>query len=195
MKHHLYIFLILLIVLITSGCSDQTTSPASSLAKEENGRYGEAQTIPQRSRHDFLGIDTNDGDEETPKCVILPELPDWPTAYFVIEQVIIKNDIITFTISYSGGCRPHGFQLVSTGFQESHALQVLAEVFHNNNNDLCDQWVTEVREFDLSPLKELYFKMYDKPCGNIIIKLADFTTPDFGMLYQFCRERELGLTD
>jgi FG-GAP-like repeat len=45
MKRHLYIFLILLIVLIAPSCSEQMTSPVLNLTKEENGRYGEAQTI------------------------------------------------------------------------------------------------------------------------------------------------------
>lgn len=130
-------------------------------------------------------IEDNRGDD-IQKCIILPNLPDWPSAYFVIEQATIRDDIISLIVSYSGGCRPHGFQLVCTTFQESYPLQVLAQVFHNRNGDPCDQWVTEEKKFDLSPLKELYLSIYDDPCNEIIINFADLEPDNLALTYDLC---------
>lgn len=139
----------------------------------------------------WLKVGDNDDGDDAPKCILLPRLPDWRSDRFVIEQASIRDDILIFTISYSGGCKLHEFQMVCTTFQESYPLQVSAQIFHNNNDDPCDQWITEERRFDLSPLKELYLSMYDDPCGAIEIDLVDETPQDSKITYQFCRDNDV----
>jgi hypothetical protein len=178
------LFVILFIALVNFGCERQTTSPLSSPGSE-NEQNAAAQ-MPKATMDDFAGIEKSDRNAEIPKCIVLPELPDWPTADFVVEEVTIQGDIIAFTLSYSGGCKPHDFQLVSTTFQGSDMPQVFAQLFHNNNNDSCEQWITEVRVFDLTPLKELYFNTYHTRCGTIVMNLVDEVPQDSRLTYQFC---------
>ena len=177
MKRYFCMFLILFVIIITLGCDQQTLSPVSSLIAQ----YGEIPTMPGRMGRDNQEVDV-------PKCIIVPELPDRPSDYFVVQQVSIQGDIITFTLSYSGGCSLHNFQLISTTFKKSHPLQVLARVLHNSNGDLCDRWITEEREFDLSPLKEYCFEVYDTQCGTIRIDLVDDVVSDFELTYRFCKD-------
>ena len=196
-----YMFLILSIGLITFSCDQQTTSPISSFQTEENVQYTAAQAISGMAKTDFAK-NISDQDIELPKCILLPELPDWPNADFVIEQVTIQNDIITFILSYSGGCKSHDFQLVSNAFQESNPSENVAlapkfQVFHNNNDDPCDQWITEVRQFDLSPVKELYFKMYGTRCSSIEVNLVNAipqnsdSDSNSKLTYQFCQDIDI----
>lgn len=180
-------FVVPLLALIIFSCEEQALNPATAQKSGKDIRSNEVLTIPEKGKYAVENDD--DSDNVVPKCIILPELPDWPTAFFVMEEAVIRGDIIAFTLSYSGGCRIHNFQLVCTTFQESHPVRILAQVFHTNNNDPCDQWVTEERQFDLTPLKELYFEMYDTPCGEIIINLVDATAPEeLTVTYEFCQD-------
>jgi hypothetical protein len=105
--------------------------------------------------------------------MILNELPDWTTRYFVLNSAKIQGDKLSVTVSYVGGCQPHNFRLISTKFLDYKPLQANAQIFHFSNDDPCDSWITEEREFDLSPLKKLYFQLYEKTEGRIVINLTD----------------------
>lgn len=179
MKFHWYLSLILFAALITLGCNQRTSDPISSL-KEQVNAHTKSLVMPG-----MIG-DRNNQNSKAPRCLILPQLPDWHSAYFVIEHVSIQDDIITFVVSYPGGCKRHNFQLVSTTFQESDTARVFAKVFHNNNNDPCDLCITEELNFDLSPLKALYLSTYDNSCGEIIIDLINIGASDLTLIYSFC---------
>jgi len=192
MNGKLLLYVILLLTLFTLSCEKETLNTLRDQGSGENAEYSGAVKIAGAREYnvenfaDHNGND-HDGNDVLP-CIILPELPDWPNAYFVTQQVNIRNDRMTFVLSYTGGCRTHGFQLVCTPLQESQPLQVLAQVFHADSGDPCDRWVTEVREFDLTPLKDLYFKLYDTACGEIVINLVDAAPQETPATYRFCRK-------
>lgn len=175
-----------LLALLIFSCEKQGLNPATNQKSGKDVQNTEVLTMPGGEKYNAARIGNDDNASEAPQCIILPELPDWPTAFFVMEQAAIQGDIITFTLSFPGGCRLHNFQLVCTTFEDLKPLQVSAQIFHNNNDDPCERWVTEVREFDLSPLKELYFKTYDTPCGTIIINLVDDLSQNSPVTYNFC---------
>lgn len=186
MKTKMVKFVAPLLALIIFSCEEQTLNPAADQKSGEDVRSTAVLTMPGMGEYTMENDDDSDS-VEVPMCIVLPELLDWPTAFFVMEDATIRGDIITFTLSYSGGCRIHEFRLVSTTFQESQPVQVLAQVFHTDNEDPCDHWITEERQFDLTPLKGLYFKMYDTPCGAIIINLVDAAAGELTVTYEFCR--------
>jgi hypothetical protein len=126
----------------------------------------------ERTYEDVV-LQNNDMDDIFDQVIIMSELPDWPTGYFELNSAEILGDQLTVSISYSGGCRPHYFRLVSTKFMEEKPVQVNAQIFHFNNNDPCDSWITEEIEYDLSPLKVLYFQENEKLKGKIEINLID----------------------
>jgi len=176
--HRKWWVIISVTVLMMFGCekdilntdSDQKFSGGN--VREET-RNDDAYRIQNAVSFDELVLQSNEVDDGITKCIILPMLPDWATRYFVMNQAEIEADRLIINVSYTGGSRIHDFKLVSTTFQESMPVQVTAQVFHFSNDDHYDRWITEVREFDLRPLKELYSQMYHRSRGKIIINLID----------------------
>jgi hypothetical protein len=123
--------------------------------------------------YEDLVLQNDDMDDIFDQVIVMSELPDWATRYFVLDKALIEGDYLTVTVSYAGGCRPHYFRLVSTKFMGEKPLQVNAQIFHFSNNDPCDSWITEEIEYDLSPLKVLYFQENEKLKGKIMINLVD----------------------
>lgn len=61
---------------------------------------------------------------------------------------------LRLTVTYSGGCAQHDFELCWEGeFLTSDPAQVHFWLLHEPHGDACKKLVTEERVFDLSPLK------------------------------------------
>ena len=86
---------------------------------------------------------------------------------FEFLRVELDNDLLTIEISYSGGLKSHDFGLIGTGeFMESMPIQTRVALSHDSNGDLGEALLTKELNYDLKPLKELYFSIYS------------FTSPD-----------------
>jgi hypothetical protein len=108
----------------------------------------------------------------------------WGTDAYELDAATIINDRLTITASYSGGCETHQFTLVaSAGFLESYPVQLSVSIAHNANGDLCEGWVTEEYDFDLTPIKMMYQDAYGEDSGTIILRLEN--APDLGLVYTF----------
>ena len=168
-------FIIPVVALITFGCEKDIVSTVSEESGRQEIQPADAVSLQDKATFSSLFVQDNEVDDKLAKCLVMPELPDWPSDYFKMERAKIRGDVITFTLSYPGGARIHQFRLVSTTFKESYPVQVSLQVFHNGNDDPADGIVTEVRSFDLSPLKDLYFELYSslKGTGIIIINITD----------------------
>lgn len=82
---------------------------------------------------------------------------------------------------YGGGCAQHDFVLVaSRAFITSHPIQAATLLSQNGKADLCKALITEVRRFDLSPLRTVYRQAYGAPSGTLVLNLQSFR-----ILYQF----------
>ena len=104
-----------------------------------------------------------------------------PTTH--INEIRIEGDLLQLTVSYSGGCEEHVFELIGTkNFMESEPVQVNIRLSHNANNDPCDALITEELIFNLSPLKEAWQDAYQQESGTIIINLEGF---DESISYEF----------
>jgi hypothetical protein len=187
LKNTKWWIIIPVVALMTFGCEKDVVDSISDETSREKLPETERLKMQDVSTYDALVLQSNDVDDNIAKCIIMSELPDWATRYFVLNRAEIEGDRLIINVSYPGGARPHAFKLVSTTFQESNPVQVRAQVFHFGNDDHHDHWITEVREFDLSPLKALYIQMYRKPRGTIIINLIDiFTSTEAApLIYKF----------
>lgn len=76
-------------------------------------------------------------------------------AYDLNNIELISNCLI-FTVSYSGGCAEHDFELRYNG-NSTFSLPPIVNLtlWHNGNGDLCEAYPTEVRSFDISHFDEL----------------------------------------
>ena len=108
-------------------------------------------------------------------AVIIDDSTDtWHSDEFVLDKAVITNDSLDVTVSYSGGCKEHFFNLVSSGmFLESDPVQMSLVLIHNANSDPCERWVSEDYSFDLTPIKALYQQLYDQSAGIINVLLKD----------------------
>ena len=91
-----------------------------------------------------------------------------------------KDDLLTFNVSYSGGCAAHNFILMgNTRFNESQEVSDDLIFIHSSNNDNCEAWITEEITFELSPLKKHYYKNIGKDAGSIELQItAPFSIPE-----------------
>jgi hypothetical protein len=183
--------LIAIVALMVFGCEHDVLNSVSDQAIPNNGREeqtnDDAFKMQDGSTFDDLVLQSDDVDDIISEAIIMSELPDWATRYFILNSAEIQGDRLSVTVSYAGGCRPHYFRLVSTKFLDYKPLQVNAQIFHFSKDDPCDSWITEDREFDLSPLKKLYFQLYEKTKGRIVINLIDAFASQEGapLVYEF----------
>lgn len=76
------------------------------------------------------------------------------------EKVWIDGDILHVRVAYSGGCEDHDFDLYADSDATlidaagQPAPQTLHLIHTMSAPDMCEAYITEVRQFDISPLKK-----------------------------------------
>ncbi|RMI19594.1 MAG: hypothetical protein D6681_02855 [Calditrichaeota bacterium] len=187
MKRLMVLFLWGMIWLFSS-CQEQTQNPMMSPESPE---------VPEASRlvagPDGTVILTDSGEADTTdvgisQIILLPELPDWPGDFFVMGNATISDDVLSVHVSYTG-CRSHGFQLVaSTKFRNSIPPTIEAELFHTHVRNVCDIFITEVRKFDLTPLKLFLRQKYGGRvrCMDVPISLRSQGSENQVVIYHVC---------
>jgi hypothetical protein len=76
------------------------------------------------------------------------------TSPFSINFVEQRGDFFAFSVSYSGGCAEHDFDLVSRGdFTSTYPPEVRITLKHDDKGDRCRSMVDEKRYFDMTNLK------------------------------------------
>lgn len=103
----------------------------------------------------------------------IDSLPALPLDGTGSDRVEVVDDELLVTVSYSGGCAEHFFQICwpDRSFLESEPVQVGLELWHGSDPDGCDAYFTEVRAFDLAPLREAWHSAYSEGPGTIQIGL------------------------
>jgi hypothetical protein len=97
-----------------------------------------------------------------------------PSDRFHLDDVHVEGDTLTAQVSYSGGCQPHYFRLCYEGeWLESYPVQVNLRLDHDAQNDPCEAYPTETRQFDLRPLAEAYREGYREEHGTILLRLGE----------------------
>ena len=117
--------------------------------------------------------------------VVFGLTPDaWGTDAYTINAATLQGDTLTINVSYSGGCEAHTFTLVAEErFLESFPVQLRVSLAHNANGDTCEALITEDHTFNLTPIKEVYQKGYQKDTGTVALRLKD--APPSDLFYDF----------
>jgi hypothetical protein len=88
-----------------------------------------------------------------------------------------SEDIVTFEVSYGGGCGEHQFQLYSTeGVLYSNPPGCLVYLSHDANGDYCEALITETISFSLRPFHN---KSYDA----LILHIHGYNGENFGTIH------------
>lgn len=103
--------------------------------------------------------------------------PDCTTEHgsgFELDSLVLVGDTLEASVSYGGGCEAHVFTTCwpDGAFAESSPVQAFLELHHDNGNDSCDAWMSEVVSVDLLPLKAAWQTAYGGGSGTIIVHLA-----------------------
>jgi hypothetical protein len=93
------------------------------------------------------------------------------------EANLVKENILSIIVSYSGGCNEHKFILATVPRLTNTHLNPHVNLLlgHDNNGDTCKKIVRQSLEFDLSPLKERYQKVYDLKAGSMVLHITNTT--------------------
>ena len=128
--------------------------------------YLNSQYIATLTVFPFVPMDSVDGE------VIVTDDP--PNSFlndpYQLDSMSIDGDVVNVSISYSGGCQVHDFELLMTpsAFFESHPRQANLYLRHDDRDDPCDASLSGVLSFDLRPIAHLYELAYGEPDPIII---------------------------
>ena len=124
---------------------------------------------------------------EPPAAVTFGSTADLQSDPFALNSASVTGNVLTISVSYSGGCRSHEFVLtVAESFQESSPVQLPMVLTHEDNDDPCEAYPTEQRRFDLTPVKERYQAAYGQDSGTVLLLLQPLPpAADRPLVYQF----------
>jgi hypothetical protein len=105
------------------------------------------------------------------ECSNWSEFEDDP---YDLGPIAIEGDTLSVEVSYSGGCEQHYFRLCyESSFLESDPVQANIRLEHDNQNDACEAYPTEIRQFDLRPLADAWRSAYGGEHGTVILRIGD----------------------
>ncbi|MBI1938016.1 MAG: hypothetical protein HYS25_07805 [Ignavibacteriales bacterium] len=79
-----------------------------------------------------------------------------------INEAIVSGDYLSFNAGYSGGCAKHAIELFAfKEIEKTNPAQVTLSISHDANNDMCEAYITQTINFDLTELKNFLKSSYD----------------------------------
>ena len=94
-----------------------------------------------------------------------------------IQDADIEGNFILITVSYSGGCKNHLFDLYANQFESlgnsNHQTNLILK--HNSNNDHCKKIIEERLCFDLYPLKKKCQQDFKLKKGSILLHIRNIS--------------------
>ena len=98
-----------------------------------------------------------------------------------LGPVTISGDVLEAELSFGGGCASHEIDLVAfNGWLESFPIQVSLFFSHEDNDDPCDAFLTQMRTFDLRRLANEYNRTYSVAgpgLTTLILRIEDVNEP------------------
>ena len=94
---------------------------------------------------------------------------------FTLIEAQVENDTLSVVVSYSGGCEKHEFSLgaVFGSINGDHRPVANLVLGHENNGDTCKKILRERLDFNLSPLKKKFQKVYGVKANSMILYLMN----------------------
>jgi hypothetical protein len=75
---------------------------------------------------------------------------------FELKDIVVEGDSVKITVSYSGGCRKHTFELI---WNETLSLTTPPQtgmiILHNADGDMCEAYITDTLAFCISDLTDI----------------------------------------
>ncbi len=71
-----------------------------------------------------------------------------------LHEVAVDGDCLYLKLSFSGGCRNHKIELARIHLDHNENEIPVLEIRHDAKGDMCEAWLTQEIQFDLTPLKE-----------------------------------------
>ncbi|MCB9189795.1 MAG: hypothetical protein H6599_11020 [Flavobacteriales bacterium] len=108
------------------------------------------------SRKTAKNADTETENTLLPKEIVVDANFQQPkdNSSFEITAASIENDILTITVTYSGGCKDHEFNAYFNEiYMKSQPPKAGIFIHHIGNDDLCKKLVTEELKFNLKPMR------------------------------------------
>jgi hypothetical protein len=73
---------------------------------------------------------------------------------FHFQKISLSDSLLTMVVNYSGGCKAHQFDLISSGFYaKSYPPQLTLFLQHADSADACRELVIDTLRFDVSNIK------------------------------------------
>lgn len=92
-------------------------------------------------------------EENVPKAELVDNLGEYKGAAVNIQSVLIKGNLMTIHVNYSGGCEEHEFKLVGSKIiTKTMPVKRGITLYHDNKGDSCRELVDEILVFDISAL-------------------------------------------
>jgi hypothetical protein len=94
--------------------------------------------------------------------------------YFINKSRVEKTNLF-LTVTYSGGCKEHNFELVAWNYFVMKPNEIQADILlsHDSNSDSCKAIIKKELCFDLSPLNSEYHKFFQSTTGTMVLLLED----------------------
>ncbi len=128
------LILFTLLFLSLSACKTSKDS------KAEQNKVQEQQSDMNETEHPFAKID--------------PELYGGESDAFTIKSHRLEGDILSLTVTYSGGCQEHTFELASNGaYAKSLPPQCRLRLIHDGNDDNCRSLIETKLKFNVKDLQ------------------------------------------
>ena len=94
--------------------------------------------------------------------------------HFITKSRVEKSNLL-LSLTYSGGCKEHKFELVAWNYFVRRPNEIQADILlsHDSNSDSCKAIIKEELCFDLSPMKSEYQKFFQSTTGTIVLLLQN----------------------
>lgn len=122
----------------------------------------ENRCVDLRREGDVVVVPPQSGDADAEPQVGTLRFVDAPEGVpegdrFELVEATVEGDLLILTVSYSGGCEPHGFALWALEPYEK-TLPPRHPLFlrHQANGDMCEAYITRELRFDLNPFRRLH---------------------------------------
>jgi hypothetical protein len=91
--------------------------------------------------------------ESVDKAKLVDDFGEYRSAATTIKSILIKGDLMTIHVTFSGGCEEHEFKLLGqSNLQKSMPLKRGVMLFHDNKGDSCRELKDEILVFDITAL-------------------------------------------
>ena len=104
---------------------------------------------------------------------------EWPRDPLILRGFAVDGWVLSLDVEYGGGCETHEHALVAWGgWMESSPVQVEVMLTHEDLDDPCDALVRRTLPFDLTPLRDAYFRSYPTGGPGPTTLVLRLTVPD-----------------